>query len=139
MQLHLNILSKTILFLLQVIYCLQQKENAHIIKKRKAISVGHTETLNISTGATLKIKTLSLSPPIFEIKDFLSAEECSELIDLAQEKGLTDSPTHPQTKHFTTTKNVFRKWDTNRNGFVEPLEFTYIKGKYFSDRSVESV
>jgi len=45
--------------------------------------------VNLVAGKTHEIITRSLKPPVFEIPDFLTQEECEHLIKKAEETGLT--------------------------------------------------
>ncbi|XP_071117651.1 transmembrane prolyl 4-hydroxylase-like [Haliotis cracherodii] len=44
-------------------------------------------------GRTVTLKTLSLKPLLFEIPDFLTAEECDHFVSLAKSEGLENSQT----------------------------------------------
>lgn len=99
------------------------------LPQREAVKVGYTREVNLAIGRTHVLKTLSVNPPIFEVKNFLSYEECEYLIYLAKNEGLQNSPTHPELLNFYTTLEVFMEWDTNNDSYIEPIEFTYIKGK----------
>lgn len=99
------------------------------LPRREAVEVGYTRDVNINLGQTHQMKTLSVNPPIFEVEKFLSPEECEYLVFLAKRTGLKDSPLHPEDDHFKTTQEVFSEWDVNNSSYIEPIEFTYIKGK----------
>lgn len=71
-------------------------------------------------------KALSLKPPIFEFKDFLSSEECDRLIELAQENGLETSRTLGDDEESDIERFLdlqkFDKWDKDKNGSIEVSE-----------------
>ncbi|XP_052774973.1 transmembrane prolyl 4-hydroxylase-like [Mya arenaria] len=46
----------------------------------------------------LEVKTINLKPQIFEVKDFLTGEECDHFISVAKEMGLESSKTERQVK-----------------------------------------
>ncbi|XP_068679566.1 transmembrane prolyl 4-hydroxylase-like [Montipora foliosa] len=51
--------------------------------------VGYVRNVNLVPGKGHQIITRSLKPPIFEIPDFLTKEECEHLIKRAEKVGLT--------------------------------------------------
>ena len=99
------------------------------LPKREGVEVGHNREVKLNLGKTHVLKTLSLKPPIFAVEDFLTSEECEYIIYQAKQAGLKESPTHPEESNFKTTLAVFNEWDINNDSFIEPIEFTYIKGK----------
>ena len=50
------------------------------------VEVGHTRTLRLPSGAAWEMETLSLRPLAFLVRGFLSADECEQLVALAQPK-----------------------------------------------------
>ena len=99
------------------------------LPKREPVRVGYKREVKLQLGETHEIETLSMVPPIFKVDHFFSEEECLYLIHLAKTTGLHTSPLHPIPSDFNSTKDVFNEWDTNHNGVLEAIEFTYIKGK----------
>jgi len=100
------------------------------LPRREPVHVNFTRTASLNLGEEHVIKTLSLNPPVFQVDNFLSPEECNYLIYMAKNAGLAESPLHPdRTEPMPTNRNTFDEWDTNGNGYIEPMEFTYIKGK----------
>ena len=71
-------------------------------------------------------KALSLKPPIFEFKDFLSSEECDHLIELAQKNGLETSRTLDDDEESDIKRLLglqkFDDWDKDENGTIEVSE-----------------
>lgn len=102
------------------------------LPRRDPVQTGHEEEINVQIGQQLKhtIKTLSTNPPLFEVKNFLTPEECNYLIYLAKQAGLKESPLHrARALNFKTTRDVFNEWDVNNDSFVDAAEFTFIKDK----------
>lgn len=100
------------------------------LPRREPVEVGYTRDVKINLSKEMhQMKTLSVNPPIFEVQKFLSPEECEYLVFLAKRTGLKDSPLHPDDEDFKTTREVFLEWDADNSSFVEPIEFTFIKGK----------
>ncbi|XP_031556319.1 transmembrane prolyl 4-hydroxylase-like [Actinia tenebrosa] len=95
------------------------------------VKVGYEQQVQLSEGKLLNIKTLSTAPPIFEIPDFFTADECDLVIEMAKNKGMSDSPVmeDPRGLPNDTTKQVFDDWDTNDDGFIDPEEVIYLPGK----------
>ena len=101
------------------------------LERKDPVSVGHEAEIKLNVRRQLhKVKTLSVNPPIFEVQNFLTPEECEYLIFLAKRAGLNESPVHEaEIRDFQTTPEVFAKWDVNNDSFVEPAEFTFIQNK----------
>ncbi|XP_031556336.1 transmembrane prolyl 4-hydroxylase-like isoform X2 [Actinia tenebrosa] len=57
------------------------------------IEVGYVREIQLVSGKTHYIKTLSMRPALFEIENFLSDEECDDIIFMAKTQGLEDSRT----------------------------------------------
>ncbi|KAH3706126.1 hypothetical protein DPMN_065506 [Dreissena polymorpha] len=47
----------------------------------KPVKVGHEQSVDIGDETSVKVITLSVNPPIFEIPDFLSNDDCDYIID----------------------------------------------------------
>ena len=63
-----------------------------------------------------------------EIPNFFTDEECEMTIDLAQEKGLKDSPFTPDTDnidHKDSIDGILKAWDRNEDGFVDKDEVRF--------------
>ncbi|XP_053152833.1 transmembrane prolyl 4-hydroxylase isoform X2 [Hemicordylus capensis] len=65
--------------------------NSYALPRLEAIKVGHKQKVELVPNKIHFMKTLSLKPPIFEIPDFLSEDECKFIIHLAKLKGLEKS------------------------------------------------
>ncbi|KAL9975420.1 hypothetical protein ACROYT_G012581 [Oculina patagonica] len=59
------------------------------------VKVGHVQEIKLKEGRMHQLITKSLRPLLFEIPDFLSAEECEHIIQLAGKEGLFESTTMP--------------------------------------------
>ncbi|XP_078354573.1 transmembrane prolyl 4-hydroxylase-like isoform X2 [Oculina patagonica] len=57
------------------------------------IEVGYVREIKIVAGKVHKMRTLSLRPTLFEIEDFLTEQECDDIIFMAQTQGLERSMT----------------------------------------------
>jgi len=111
-----------------VVHC-WYKDPDYRLPRRDPVRVGYEREVELELKKTHTIRTLSVNPPVFEVKGFLSPEECNYLMFLAKRSGMEDSPLHGELPDFHSTREVFDSWDTNQNSFIEPIEFTYIKGK----------
>ena len=63
-----------------------------------------------------------------EIPNFFTDEECEMIIDLAQEKGLKDSPLTPDTNNIDdkdSIDGILKAWDRNEDGFVDKDEVRF--------------
>ena len=64
-----------------------------------------------------------------EIPNLFTDEECEMIIDLAQEKGLKESPLNQVNDKITERDSVEEKlkdWDQNKDGFVDKTEVRQI-------------
>ena len=86
--------------------------------------------MEVDNGQILTATSLSLKPPIFEIKDFLSVSECGSLVELAQKSGLEESVTLDDNEGSDEERlreiNDFSIWDKNKNSYVEVSEVRLI-------------
>ena len=86
--------------------------------------------MEVDNGQILTATSLSLKPPIFEIKDFLSVSECDSLVELAQKSGLEESVTLDDNEGSDEERlreiNDFSIWDKNKNSYVEVSEVRLI-------------
>lgn len=96
------------------------------------IQVGHVRKLNLIDGDEHKMTTVAIHPPIFEIPNFLSNEECDHIIELAKKEGLQTSQTlkegvkQDMIALGKNTKKHFDFWDPNKDGQIDIDEM--IKG-----------
>ncbi|CAH3023349.1 unnamed protein product [Porites evermanni] len=97
---------------------------------------GHVRELELEPGKKFKMITLASKPPLFEIPDFLSENECNHIISLAERVGLRGSDVHldeelNQRKEFLQGQasgkaGSFHYWDKNGDGVItrdEVIEF----------------
>lgn len=106
------------------------------LPRREAITVGHEQEIQLDEGRNLQLTTLSMKPPIFEIADFLSDQECDHLVKLAKRNGFEKS-TVPKAAtvtregvNETLTNNQMQiicrriiRFDSNKDGKVSLNEF----------------
>ena len=74
-----------------------------------------------------------------EIPNFFTDEECEMIIELAQEKGLKESPLSQdtgQTIDKDSVEDLLKEWDKNNDGFVDKTEVRQIFMKYSSTLGV---
>ena len=72
--------------------------------------------------------TVSFVSRSTEIPNFFTDEECEMIIDLAQEKGLKDSPLTPDTNNIDdkdSIDGILKAWDRNEDGFVDKDEVRF--------------
>nr|XP_054764841.1 transmembrane prolyl 4-hydroxylase-like [Lytechinus pictus] len=91
------------------------------------VEVGHIQDVEIEDGSMLKMKTLAINPPIFEIRNFLSTEECDHIKALAIRKGLQTSLTVPDKPDQTEEElervlDYFEELDQDQNGLINGTE-----------------
>ncbi|CAB4026712.1 Hypothetical predicted protein, partial [Paramuricea clavata] len=89
------------------------------------IQVGFTRTVR-HEGKLYTLKTLSLRPPVFEIRDFLSNDECDEIVEMAKSNGLGTSETvWSETDEVLADGNlraVFGRLDVNSDNGLDYFE-----------------
>ena len=90
--------------------------------------VNYERPIDLVPGITHMVKTLSMKPPIFEIRKFLNDSECDHLINLANdtklESSLTQGEADMQYLEYLTKPpaSEFKDWDTDENGKIDPKE-----------------
>lgn len=107
------------------------------LSRRDGVAVGHVETIQLEEEGNVQLTTRSLKPPIFEISDLLSDEECDHVMELANKNGLAGSnpaqgppvvtregvnETLTQEQMKMTCKRITR-YDNDKNGNVTMVEF----------------
>lgn len=120
--------------------------NFKILPRLDCVKVGHVQTRKLSPGKMHEIKTLSLRPPIFEIPNFLSDDECQTIINLASGEGLdTSEVLDPVTgvNIEPTNEETFHSWDYNHDGVIDKVEVMHnlidLSDLYFSEEDVEKM
>ncbi|KAI4896506.1 hypothetical protein NFI96_029532 [Prochilodus magdalenae] len=95
------------------------------LPRLEGIRVGHIQPVSLVPDRSHKLRTLSLKPLLFEVPGFLSPEECGVVMQLAQLKGLTASPTPAPVdsqEEQLTQDELFSLLDLNQNGLLEREE-----------------
>ena len=107
------------------------------LTRREGVALGHVEKIQVDGENSVELITRSLKPPIFEIPDFLSGEECDHLVQLAKRNGLQDSKITQRATTVTwegvnasLTKDEMQFYckriagfDSNKNGNISLNEF----------------
>ncbi|CAB4042776.1 Transmembrane prolyl 4-hydroxylase, partial [Paramuricea clavata] len=87
--------------------------------------IGHITKLSLENEQIREMKTLSIKPTLFEIPNYLSSEECDEIVRLAQEQGLEISQTldedlYEDPEGFQDDQSdVFEYYDYNKDNFLD--------------------
>ncbi|XP_016421943.1 transmembrane prolyl 4-hydroxylase [Sinocyclocheilus rhinocerous] len=95
------------------------------LPRLEGIRVGHVQRVSLVPDRTHNMRTLSLKPLLFEIPGFLSVEESSVVMQLAQLKGLTHSSllTAPDSQEEQLTEDqLFSLLDLNQDGLLQREE-----------------
>ncbi|KAL9950839.1 hypothetical protein ACROYT_G043404 [Oculina patagonica] len=115
-----------------------------VLPRLDGVKVGHVQKRQLSTGKMYEIKTLSLKPPIFEIPNFLTDEECQTVINLASREGLDTSEVQdPETgiNIEPTNEETFHSWDYNNDGVIDKVEVMHnlvdLSDLYFSEEDID--
>lgn len=114
-----------------------------VLPRLNGVKVGHVQKRQLSPGKMYVIKTLSLRPPIFEIPDFLSNDECQTIVSLASREGLDTSEVQdPETgiNIEPTNEATFHSWDYNNDGVIDKVEVMHnlvdLSDLYFSEEDI---
>ncbi|XP_051518847.1 transmembrane prolyl 4-hydroxylase isoform X1 [Myxocyprinus asiaticus] len=100
-------------------------EHSFHLPRLEGIRVGHVQKVSLVPDRTHNMRTLSLKPLLFEIPGFLSVEESSVVMQLAQLKGLTHSSllTTPESQEEQLTQDeIFSLLDLNQDGLLQREE-----------------
>lgn len=71
--------------------------------------VGDITYVDVGDGEKLRVITKSVNPPIFEVPDFITGEECDYIVEMSEKKGLEHS-------------RVLAKKDTTEKGLNTGIE-----------------
>lgn len=108
------------------------------LPRRDAVALGHVESIQLDEEKTVQLKTRSVKPPIFEIPDLLSGEECDHLMRLAKRNGFVESETATRSKQRVTREGTnsslteehmkmyckrINHYDRNKDGNITMMEF----------------
>uniref|UniRef100_A0A673KDK9 Transmembrane prolyl 4-hydroxylase-like n=1 Tax=Sinocyclocheilus rhinocerous TaxID=307959 RepID=A0A673KDK9_9TELE len=103
------------------------------LPRLEGIRVGHVQRVSLVPDRTHNMRTLSLKPLLFEIPGFLSVEESSVVMQLAQLKGLTHSSllTAPDSQEEQLTEDqLFSLLDLNQDGLLQREEVRHSAATY---------
>ncbi|XP_016148997.1 transmembrane prolyl 4-hydroxylase [Sinocyclocheilus grahami] len=103
------------------------------LPRLEGIRVGHVQRVSLVPDRTHNMRTLSLKPLLFEIPGFLSVEESSVVMQLAQLKGLTHSSllTAPDSQEEQLTQDqLFSLLDLNQDGLLQREEVRHSAAAY---------
>ncbi|XP_065657223.1 uncharacterized protein LOC100206310 isoform X3 [Hydra vulgaris] len=92
----------------------------------KVMKIGLEKTVELPGNVEVTMRVISLNPFIFEIENFIDEEECELLIDLAKVKSLKEVNQKFNNIEFKNANEVFKEWDYNQDGFIEPDEVTLL-------------
>lgn len=56
-----------------------------LLPRRQAVRIGHVERFVDAGGRELLVKTLSVAPPVFEVEQFFTPEECAAVVRVSRE------------------------------------------------------
>ncbi|XP_028417038.1 transmembrane prolyl 4-hydroxylase-like [Dendronephthya gigantea] len=101
------------------------------LTRKQKEKVGMQETIHLFEGKENIVKTLSQNPPIFEIKDFFTKDECELVIDLAKAKGMKKIPPFKNIEKMFKDEmhETFKMWNLNGDDFIDAYEVSYVYGK----------
>jgi len=102
------------------------------LPRLETVKLGYTQEMELTEGRTHRMTTLSLHPPVFEIPNFFTDEECEMIVELAQEKGLKENPLTQDNDNVIDKDSVedkLKDWDKNGDGFVDKAEVLHLPGK----------
>ncbi|XP_063065210.1 transmembrane prolyl 4-hydroxylase [Engraulis encrasicolus] len=97
-------------------------ELSYRLPRLEGIRVGHVQRVSLVDDRAHEMRTLSLKPLLFEIPGFLSVEESSVVMQLAQLKGLThSSPAGPLEgpDEQLSQDELFGLLDLNQDGLLQ--------------------
>ncbi|XP_006822380.1 transmembrane prolyl 4-hydroxylase-like [Saccoglossus kowalevskii] len=134
---------------------LQAIENEYLdnlpLKQLDGIKIGHERKLELAPGQFYTVRTLSLRPLLFEIPNFLTDEECEHIIQLAEEKELTNSTTLEDMEEYDeepeevdmNMEDLFEGLDENKDGFLDVDEIVnsleVAHGGFFSENDIKDM
>uniref|UniRef100_A0A8C1XAG0 Zgc:158254 n=1 Tax=Cyprinus carpio TaxID=7962 RepID=A0A8C1XAG0_CYPCA len=103
--------------------------------------VGHGQRVSLVPDGTHNMRTLSLKPLLFEIPGFLSVEESSVVMQLAQLKGPTHSSllTAPDSPQELTQDQLFSQLDLNQDGLLHRSLSHSTDGSWLSSYSLRKI
>eukprot|EP00794_Sanderia_malayensis_P007661 gene7662-8498_t len=106
------------------------------------VKTGYERRVRLVNDKKHTMKTLAIYPPVFEIKNFLTEDECDAMIHLAKMKGMKNATVatrnvgiSPENSHI-----AFDQWDQDMDGSLsrkEISEISEIKHLLLSEDDVE--
>ncbi|XP_041462690.1 transmembrane prolyl 4-hydroxylase-like [Lytechinus variegatus] len=115
-----------------------EEEERMILHQLDPVEIGYVRNVEVSPGRTVQMKTVATKPPVFEIFNLLTPEECDHMIELGEKKGLQISKTITGSfmkkyglyadDGITLVYNVsewnqtFNEFDSNLDGFIDYKE-----------------
>ena len=81
--------------------------------------------LQLHFGGVAFVRHCYLQSLSTEIPNFFTDEECEMIIDLAQEKGMSETPLtqdNDQIDNTDSIKDKFKAWDKNEDKFIDKTE-----------------
>uniref|UniRef100_A0AAY4CMX9 Fe2OG dioxygenase domain-containing protein n=1 Tax=Denticeps clupeoides TaxID=299321 RepID=A0AAY4CMX9_9TELE len=99
--------------------------HAFRLSRLEGIRVGHVQRVSLVPDRKHEIRTLSLKPLLFEVPGFLTVEEGAVVTQLAQLKGLTQSPPVGASDGLDqqlSQEELFSLLDLNQDGLLEREE-----------------
>ncbi|KAL9975549.1 hypothetical protein ACROYT_G012721 [Oculina patagonica] len=108
------------------------------------VKVGYVRQIElIKDEEPFTVRTLSMRPPIFEIRNFLSEAETSRLLDLAEGGRLENSDVFHYSMDTVLSQTSFEHWDLNRDDVVNTDEviagMRYIRDLHFTANDVKKM
>jgi len=77
------------------------------------VKVGHQRKIEIEPGYEVTMTTLAMRPRLFAIPNFLTDEECEQIIDIAEDTGMFSSGLH--------IDNHYRDWKAKNQGITSTM------------------
>ncbi|XP_045167509.2 uncharacterized protein LOC123530800 [Mercenaria mercenaria] len=91
-------------------------------------NVGDVQYIELEEGKTTKLITRAVRPPLFEIPDFISDEDCDYIIEKTREKGLNVSSVFGS----KTEKDSGKRFGSHRKSFSSSLKLENVGEEFMS-------
>ena len=100
----------------------------HPMHKLEPGTVGQVKTIELTDGRKTSMTTLAKQPPLFEIEQFLTDEECDSLLEAAKKFGTSRSGVFVDTKGFENGKQISNVRVSNSSQLIPPhIEEKFLK------------
>ncbi|XP_020891870.1 transmembrane prolyl 4-hydroxylase [Exaiptasia diaphana] len=112
------------------------------VPRLDGVKVGYERNMELEPGKMYKVITRSLRPPIFEIPNFLTGEECQQIIKQVKKQVLEPSPVSDINNDNIepTNQETFNEWDYNKDHVISPIEVMHnmidLSDLYFSQKDI---